>query len=339
MPNSWPKSWSWKLPALACGALLWLAAAADAAEPKKIRLAYVGWEVGAAVSYVGIDGGIFKQNGVEVEEIFIRDPLSGGVQSLIGADFVVGFGNPLALIQPILSGSDIVAVASHVSVQPYGMAVASSISKVADLKGKRVGVSELGGRSDLVARVILRRAGLDPAKDVEIVGAGLAPNRILALTKDLIQGAPVNEQFAAEAKRLGIKIIDVKEIPTVTALLLTTRSFIKRDEDTTRRFVKGYVEAIHYFLNRRAESMAIIKKYFNGSNPVALDAMYDAFAAQLKPLPLPDPEASQALIDTVALVDPKAKLLKPENLFESRFLDELKAGGFIEKLYAEKVRL
>ena len=333
------ESWKLKLAAVVCGAMLWAAAAAGADEPKKVRLAYVGWEVGAAISYVGIDGGIFKQNGIEVEEIFIRDLLSGGVQSLIGADFVVGFGNPLALIQPVLSGSDIVALTSHVSVEPYGMAVATNIAKIADLKGKRVGVSEMGGRSDLVARVILRRAGLDPAKDVEIVGAGLAPNRILALTKDLIQGAPVNEQFATEAKRLGIKIIDVKGIPTITALLLTTRSFIKRDEDTTRRFVKGYVEAIHYFLTRRTESMAIIKKYFNGSNPIALDAMYDAFAAQLKPLPLPDPEASQALIDAVALVDPKAKDLKPENLFDSRFLDELKASGFIEKLYAEKVSL
>src|SRR6185369_3067363 len=124
-------------------------ASADAAEAKKVRLAYVGWEVGAAVSYVGIDGGIFKQNGVEVEEVFVRDPLSGGVQSLIGADFMVGFGNPLALIQPVLTGADVVAVASHVSLEPYGMAVSQNIQKVTDLKGKRVGVSELGGRSDL----------------------------------------------------------------------------------------------------------------------------------------------------------------------------------------------
>lgn len=328
-----------KIGAILCGTLLWIAAAADAADLKKVRLAYVGWEVGAAISYVGIDGGIFKQNGIEVEEVFIRDPLSGGVQSLIGADFMVGFGNPLAIIQPMLAGSDVISVCSHVSVEPYGMAVAPSIAKLADLKGKRIGVSELGGRSDLIARVMLRRAGLDPVKDVEVVAAGLAPNRILALSKDLVQGAPLNRQFAAEAKKLGIKVVDVTEIPTITALLMTTRSFIKRDEDTVRRFVKAYIEAIHYYLTRRAESMAIIKKYFSGSNPAALDAMYEAFAAQLKPLPAPDNEATQALIDAVSVVDPKSRNLKPGDLYDSHFLDELKAAGFMEKLYAEKISL
>ncbi len=327
--------------AILCALLLALfySAQAPAAEPKKVRLAYVGWEVGAAISYVGIDGGIFKQNGLEVEEVFVRDPLSGGVQSLIGADLMIGFGNPLALIHPLLMGADVVSIASHVSIQPYGMAVAPSIGKMGDLKGKRVGVSELGGRSDLILRVMLRRAGLDPVKDVEIVGAGLAPNRLLALSKDLIQGAPVNEQFAAEAKKIGIKIIDVKDIPAFTSMVLTTRSFIKRDEDTIRRFVKGYTEAIHFYLTRRADSLAIIRKYFSGSNPAALESMYESFAAELRPLPQPDREAAQALIDSAALADPKAKDLKPEILFDSHFLDELKSNGFIEKLYAEKVSL
>jgi len=219
------------------------------------------------------------------------------------------------------------------------MGVHPEVKTIADLKGKKIGVSELGGRSDLVARVILRRAGLDPVKDVEIVSAGVAPNRVLALSKDLIQGAPLNLQFAAEAKRLGFKILEVKEVPIITALLLTTRSFIKRDEETVRRFVKGYLAAIHYYLTRRAESMAIIKKYFTGSNPTALETMYQVFAAQLKPLPLPNTEAAQALIDAVAVVDPKSKNIKPGDLFESRFLEELKANGFLDKLYVEKVRL
>ncbi len=327
-----------KFGAALCSALLWIAAAADAADLKKVRLAYVGWEVGAAISYVGIDGGIFKQNGIEVEEVFIRDLLSGGVHSLTGADFMVGFGNPLAIIQPVLAGSDVISICSHVNVQPYGMAVTPEIGTIAQLKGKRIGVSELGGRSDLIARVILRRAGLDPVKDVQVVAAGLAPNRLLALSKDLIQGAPLNQEFAAEARRLGVKVVDVNEIPTITALVMTTRSLIKRDEDTVRRFVKGYVEAIHFYLTRRAESLAIIKKYFSGSSPAALETMYEAFAAQLKPLPLPDREATQALIDSVSVVDPKSQFLKPGDLYDSHFLEDLKSNGFMEKLYAEKIR-
>jgi ABC-type nitrate/sulfonate/bicarbonate transport system substrate-binding protein len=318
--------------------LLWLSSAA-AAEVKKVRVAYAGWEVGTAVAYVGIDGGIFKQYDLQVEEVFIRDALTGGIQSLIGVDFVLGFGNPLAILQPILAGSDIVSVGAHVNLERYSMGVSSEIGTLKDLKGRRIGVSGLGGRSDLIARVILRRAGLDPVQDVEMVAVGLAPNRVVALSKNLVQGAPLNPQFASEAKRLGVKILDVKEVPIITALLMTTRSFIKKDEEAVRRFVKGYLAAIHYYLTRRAESIAIIKKYFTGTDPAAVEGMYDAFAAQLKPLPVPNKEAAQALIDAVTVVDPTSKKINPADLFESRFLEELKASGFVDKLYEEKISL
>ena len=62
---------------------------------KKVRLAYAEWGVGSAIAYVGIDGGIFKKFNIEVEEIFIKDAFSGGIQTLIGADILLGFGNPL----------------------------------------------------------------------------------------------------------------------------------------------------------------------------------------------------------------------------------------------------
>ena len=140
-----------------------------------MRLAYAGWEVGTAVAYIGVDSGLFKKHGLEIEELPIRDTLSAGVQSLIGVDLLIGFGNPLALLQPLASGSDITVIGSHVSFDQYGMGVGTAISALKDLKGKKIGVSALGARSDLIARVMLRRAGLDPSKDVEMVAAGLAP--------------------------------------------------------------------------------------------------------------------------------------------------------------------
>jgi len=308
-------------------------------ELKKVRLAYSGWEVGTVIAYVGIDGGLFKKYGIQVEEIFIRDPLSAGIQSLLGVDFLIGFGNPLAIVQPMLAGAEIVSLSTHVSTVPYRMGVSADISEIKDLKGKRVGVSEVGGRSDLITRVILRRVGLDPVRDVQIVPVGLAPNRVAALSKNLIQGAPLSPEIADQAKKLGLKILDVKEVPLITAMLMTTRSFIKRDEEAVRRFMKGYLAAIHFYLTRRNESIAIIRKYFGGVDPSALENMYEGFAAQLKPLPAPNREAAQALIDATSALDPKSRNIKPPDLFEPRFLEELRASGFIDKLYAEKVSL
>lgn len=323
-------------------ALFALAARPDAlgaAETKKVRLAYAGWGVGSAIAYVGIDGGVFKKFDLEIEEIFIHDALSGGVQALIGADFLLGFGNPLAFIRPVLSGADIVLIGSHVTMEKYAMAVAPEIATLQDLKGKKVGVSTLGGTSDLAARVILRRAGLDPNKDVEIVAAGLSPNRAAALAKKLIQGAPLSPDVVPQAKKLGLKVIEVKDVPTVRSLLLTTRSFINKDSELVRRFVKAYSTAIHFFLTRRNDSIGIIRKYFSGTDPANIESMYDAFAAQLGPLPFPDDEAVQALIDAAGVADERASQLKPRQLYDLRFLEELKASGYIQQLYIEKFSL
>jgi NitT/TauT family transport system substrate-binding protein len=306
---------------------------------RKVRLAYAGWETGTAVAYVGVDSGLFKKHGLEIEEIPIRDTLSAGVHSLLGVEMLIGFGNPLAILQPVLGGADIALLGSHVSFDNYGMGVNSSVSGVKELKGKKVGVSALGSRSDLIARVILRRAGLDPSRDVEVVAAGLSPTRALAISKNLVQGAPLSEEVAIEAKKLGIKILDVKAVPVVTELLMSTRSFIKRDEEAVRRFMRGYTAAIHFFVSRREDTLSILKKYFPSDQGMTVDAMYDGFAAQLRPLPELNNEAIQALVDVGAAVDQRSKSLKPADIVEPRFLNELKGSKFLKDLYTEKVSL
>ena len=313
------------------------ASAADG--DKKIRLAYAGWELGTAVAYIGVDAGLFKKYDIQIEEIPIRDNMSAGIQALLGVDLLIGSGSPLAILQPMANGADITVIGSHVRLDQYGMGVASSISSVKDLKGKKVAVSALGSRSDLIARVILRRAGLDPVKDVEIVAAGLAPARALAISKNLVQGAPLSEEIAAEAKKLGIKTLDVKAVPVVTDLLVTTRSFIKKDEETIRRFMKGYAAAINYLVTRREESLAIIKKYFPDNQSGSVQAMYDSFSAQLRPLPELNAESLQALVDVGAVVDKRTGSIKPNDVIEPRFLEELKNSKFLKDLYVEKVSL
>ena len=310
-----------------------------AENPKKLRLAYAGWGLETAIAWVGIEGGLFKKYDLDVDEVIIRDAPSGGVQALVGVDVFLGFGNPLNVLQTILAGGDVVFLGSHVSVEEYGFGVSSDIATMQGLKGKRVGVSALGGRSDLIARVILRRAGLDPTKDVEMAFVGFLPQRMIALSQNLIQGTPLTSDVASEAKRRGIKVLEVKDVPRITALLMTTRSLIKKDEEAVRRFMKGYLASIHYYLTRRSESIGIMKKFLSLSDPNAFEVMYDTFAAQLGPFPAPSGEAAQAIIDVVAVADQKAKNLKPQALFELRFLEELKKSGFIDNLYSEKKSL
>jgi len=172
-----------------------------------------------------------------------------------------------------------------------------------------------------------------------MVTVGYSPARAAALAKNLIQGAPLSPNVASEAEKLGLKVLDVKEVPIISSLLMTTRSNIKRDYESFRRFMKGYLTSIHYFLTHPSESIRIIGEHVSVADPAALETMYASYAAQLEPWPVPNPEAVQAIIDAATEIDRKARKLKADDLFDLRFLDELKAIGFIENLYAEKVKL
>jgi ABC-type nitrate/sulfonate/bicarbonate transport system substrate-binding protein len=131
----------------------------------------------------------------------------------------------------------------------------------------------------------------------------------------------------------------MKAVPVMTDLLMTTRSYIRREEETVRRFMKGYAAAIQFFVSKRSDSLNILKKYFPGNQGVGVDAMYDAFSAQLRPLPELNNEAMQAFVDVGAAVDQRTKSLKPSDIIEPKFFDELKGSKFLKDLYTEKVSL
>jgi len=323
----------------ACGLLLWPSAAHAGEKIKRLRLAYTGFGVGTAVALVAKEAGLFKRYGLEIENVYIDDAPTGGVQALIGVDIFLGSGNPVVPMRAILEGADIVFLGSHASMEHYKFGVSPNISSIKQLKGKKIGVSGLGRKSDLIARVVLRRSGLDPIKDVEIVEIGYSPERALALSKNLIQGAPLVPEIALQAERLGLKVLEIKGVPIISELIMTTRSLIKRDNEVMRRFMKGYLTAIHYYLTHRDESMGIIERNVTIVGRTSIEAMYHAMAAQLEPAPFPNKEAVQALIDAVSVADSRAKTLKPADLFNLRILKKLKASGFVENLYAEKIKL
>ena len=103
--------------------------------------------------------------------------------------------------------------------------------------------------------------------------------------------------------------------------------------------MRAYAEAIHHFVSQRSDSLAILKKYFSSNQGLSVEAMYDAFSATLRPLPELNTEAIQALVDVGSGADRRKKVLKPGDIMEPRYLNELKGSQFLKDLYTEKVSL
>lgn len=325
--------------ALLAFVLLYPVSRSPGAESRPVRVAFSGFGIGTILTWIAREKKLFQTHGLEVEEVYLDGPDAAGVEALLGVDFFIDSGNVLAPFAAMARGADIVVLAAHTSKEHYQFGVAPDIFDIRELKGKKVGVSGLGRKSDLIARVVLRRAGLDPTKDVEVLPIGLSPQRAAALYQNYVQGTPLIPAVAAEARRIGLNVIDIGEVTLVTDLFMTTRSHVEKAPALIDKLLQGYLSAIQFFLTHREESMGIMAKHVTLTEGASLPGMYQTFAAQLEPVPVADSEAIQALIDAASVSDEGAKTLTAEKLIEYRFLESLKSRGFVEQLYSEKVSL
>jgi NitT/TauT family transport system substrate-binding protein len=128
--------------------------------------------------YVADAFGYFKDENLTVE--LIR--FDGGVGSLrasaSGAIDLAGTSSE-PVVDAIANGADVKIVFSYAPNVDVSFAVGPSIKTMADLKGKKIGVQEAGGFADVMSRIVLKKAGIDP-KDVQFITTTTA-GRVAAL--------------------------------------------------------------------------------------------------------------------------------------------------------------
>ena len=80
----------------------------------------------------------------------------------------------------------------------------------------------------------------------------------------------------------------------------------------------------------------VLAKYLRVTERAVLDAAYNAEIKALESRLVIKNEALQAILDEVAQTEPRAKKVKPQELIDSRYLDEMEKSGFFDQLWARK---
>ena len=144
------------------------------------------------------------------------------------------------------------------------------------------------------------------------------------------------------AQREGFNVLaDVAELglPFVHVGLATTRSFIRDNPETVRRYVKSYVEAIHLMKTDRETGIKVLAKYLGQiKDRDILVKTYDGAVPDNKFPRKQYPSAAglQMALDLLAEENPKAKTAKPQDFVDARFIKELDDSGYIDGLYRSK---
>jgi NitT/TauT family transport system substrate-binding protein len=285
-------------------------------------------------AFVAQDAGLWKKHGVDTK-VVVFEAGSTLAQVARSGDVRFAINSGPTTIAARTQGADSVIIAAAVNTLPYSLVAAKGITRWSDLKGKKVAISRFGSGTDTAIRLVCKRFGLDPAKDLIILQGGTQPSRLQALAAGAIDATLVSPPLDLTAKKQGFPIlVNIAELgifyPQV--VIETTDRFNRENPLAVKNFLKGFIEGVHYVAGHKEETKRIITKYLKTADPEILEATYQSFMQVTDYSANPHPEGLRNAIDEVAQRVPAAKTKKPEDFIDTRFLRELEKEGFFKQL-------
>ena len=312
--------------------------AASAGAQEKIRVGLGSVSLQSGLVYIAKDRGLFAKYGLTTESIYIPGG-STNVQVLVSGSLDLSQLSGAPGVAANIEGADLVYFLGLLDKLNYQLVARPEVKNVEQLKGKKFAVSRFGSSADFGMRALLKRLGIDPAKEASILQIGDEPARIAAVTSGNVDGTVVNAPFGTEAGRLKLNVIadSVKmDIPFFNTGLLGSRKYLDAHEAKVLNFLRAYLEAIKILKTDREYSITALGRFTRVQNLKAIADGYDYFNNQLKPVPYPSAEAMQAVVAQLAENNPKARGLDARTFVTDRYLRRLEDEGFVKRLWGKQ---
>ena len=133
-------------------------------------------------------------------------------------------------------------------------------------------------------------------------------------------------------------MIPVRTMPMIRGVTLTTTmSFVKSHEDEVRRLIRGFVDAIHFFLTRKSETLEILREHaapiLHLKSDAEVNGLYDEWAHSLERKAYPSPDSISNVFQLALRLNPEIREFNPLALWDTHYLRELDDSGYIDRLY------
>jgi NitT/TauT family transport system substrate-binding protein len=271
---------------------------------------------------VAQERGFFKREGLDLELIFVRGA-STAVQALIANQihFIFSIGPQMPAVW---EGHDIILLAQQVGRPTFSLVVTPDIHKIADLKGKKIGVT-FGGSTAAGTKALLELNKINPDKDVEYVGLPGNEPKIAAMKQGIISAALLAPPADYLAMKSGLKrlvsLADIFKDTAFTGLAAHSRT-IKENPQMVKRMVRAIVRSVLHTRDNPEDALQVLIKRLGLERDAAQDA-YQMIKDALVPVPTEKGVELMAQWQAIALnIKPKRK---PAEYMDLRFVNEAMA--------------
>ena len=309
--------------------LLALAVFAPAAGgPAKVRVNWTAVSGTQTGLWLAHEAGIFKRNGVDAELIHVPSS-SRAIQAMLAGEIAFSAVDVLNAVEANLKGADVVLVAAITNRLIFSVVARPEIKRMADLKGKTVGITRLGSSTHTASLIAFGQAGLKQG-EYRILPLMEVPNILAALQAGRIDAGIVSPPTNSRARKAGFSelrnlAVDGPDYPSVA--LGSTRAYVNANEDIARRVVRSYVEGVQLFKTNRTAAIDALRKYTKVTDAEVLDDTYTQFKDYLEGIPRVSRKGLETILAGLRDKDPKAKQAKPDDFLDERFLTGLEAEG------------
>jgi ABC-type nitrate/sulfonate/bicarbonate transport system substrate-binding protein len=191
-------------------------------------------------------------------------------QALIAGALDCATQGVLPIAQGAASGTlAVYIVAEHVGEKPGSFSVYwavkddSPIKTVADLKGKTVGISIIGGGTHGPFKLMLQRNGIDPERDIKLVEVSFSLSED-AIRSGRVDASNMNQPFAARSQAKGgmRKLFALEEVlPNIVHIVEACRKdFVDKNPELAKAYVRDITKALKMALANRTETMNVVSE-------------------------------------------------------------------------------
>ena len=214
----------------------------------------------AGFIYMAAEGGFAKAEGLDLKmQAFQNDTLMA--KALIAGELDSYEGSPISPLIAGSKGADVKILGCTWPKLTYSLFSHDGIGTIADLKGKKFGISAPGSLPDVVARAMLKQAGISPS-EVSFVSAGGDPERVRALIAKTIDAAISTSDFASRPE-LPLKTLAIanEALPQFIRQCIVTRGdLIRSKRPQLTAFVAAEMKAYGFAFAHRDKVVALTRR-------------------------------------------------------------------------------
>ena len=272
------------------------------AQTKPLRELRVPYALGGSTGFfwVAHRSGSFEKHGIKVLPIFMRGGREA-VQALISRDVFIEQQGSAGVITAWAQGAkDLVVIGATGNKLDYVFVSTPAIKKPADLKGKKIAISQIGASTDFIARFALKQLGLTE-KDAVILGIGSQAERWAALSGGHVDASVFQPPVTLRARKLGFPVwldFSKSDYEYVVAGPVTTRSFIRAEREIVMNFMRGFADGMEFYRDERNKD-AVLKhlgEFYRSTNTEELEETRRVYSQISTGLPVVTIKAMENMI-------------------------------------------